>query len=293
MDKELFSELEDLGFDNIDTLDLFNKEKKEELKDEQDELSFEEKEKALLYNREVVCPVCGFKFKVKTVKKEGYRVIKRDTDSFVYYLDINPYFYDVWLCNHCGYATMESDFFKLKSYQVPLVAKNISTKWQGKTYPELYDANIAIERFKLALLNYYFIEAPASKKAMTCLKLAWMYRILDDDEKEISFLKQAVEGFEKAYFDEDFPIYKIDKFTFLYLLGELNRRIKNHERAYFWFSQLITAPSAPQKLKEKARDQKELIEEAEAAAKKAVQQENPIEEVPQKKDRFLSKFFRK
>jgi uncharacterized protein (DUF2225 family) len=295
MDKDLFSDIQSLGFDNVEEIDLFNKIKKEDIKIEKEIVSDVETEKSLLYDREVICPVCSNKFKVKTIKKGGYRPQSRDSDSFVHYDFVNPYFYDVWVCGDCGYSAMESDFLKIKSYQIPLVVEKVSPKWQGKTYPETYDVNTAIERYKIALLNYFYIDALASKKAMTCLRLAWMYRIIKDDAKEIAFIKQAIEGFEVAYFNEDFPIYKIDKFSMLYLLGELNRRIGNNDKALSWFSQVITALNAPQKLKDKTRDQKELIDEAQ----KNIKKEAPIEEtsnaknIPIKKEGFFSKFLKK
>lgn len=294
MIKNLFSELQDLGFDDIGDLNLFNKEQNENNKNTNIEINNEEREKALLYEREITCPVCETHFKAKTVKKEGYKAQHRDSDSFIHYLNVNPYFYDVLICNKCGYAAMESDFYKLKSHQIPSIKENITPKWQGKVYPELYDVNIAIERYKMALLNSVYINAVASRKAMTCLRLGWMYRILEDEDKELAFLQQAAEGFEAAYFDESFPIYKMDKFSVIYLLGELYRRIGNFEKAMSWFSQVILPVEAPPKLKEKARDQKDLIDAALKAQKKANSTEEAADpEGSTKKEGFFSKFFKK
>lgn len=294
MNKDLFSDLEDLGFDDIENIDLFN-DKKEEKKANEEEIEENsiDKEKASLYDREATCPVCNLNFKVKAVKKGSFKPVKRDSDSFVYYSGINPYFYDVWLCNNCGYTAMEADFLKIKPSQIPLISENISVKWQGKLYPDTYDVNVAIERYKLALLNYFYMKAPASKKAMTCLKLAWMYRIQEDKEKELAFIKQAIEGFESAYSNEAFPIYKMDKFSVLYILGELNRRAGDYDKAISWFSQIIITPGAPQRVKEKARDQRDLINEALAAAKKADQVEEIPDDNSSKKEGFFSKFFKK
>jgi uncharacterized protein (DUF2225 family) len=295
MHNDLFSDLQDLGFDDIEEIDLFNKEKLEELKKEKEMPNNNEKEKTLLYDREILCPVCNLKFKVKSVKKEGYNSIRRDSDSFIHYQSINPYFYDVWICDNCGYSAMESDFFKIKSYQIPLIIEKITPKWLKKTYPETYDVTIAIERYKFSLLNYFYMDVPASRKAMNCLKIAWMYRMINDSEKEIAFLKQAIAGFEVAYFNEAFPIYKIDKFSMLYLLGELNRRIGDYEKALSWFSQVIISIHAPQKIKEKTRDQRDLIDAAQAAQKKVQLMEKLSKEAEQhpKKEKFFDRFFKK
>ncbi|MCR3758815.1 DUF2225 domain-containing protein [Clostridium felsineum] len=261
MDGNIFSELKDLGFDDVNNIDIYGKNKKEEKK-----MSNEEKEQNindLLYDKTLTCPVCSTPFKARTVKTSAIRILKKDTDFFIYYKNINPYFYDVWLCPVCGYAAMKSDFEKIKSYQKELVEKNISLKWHSKKYPEVYDLNIAIERFKLSLLNYVAIEAHSSKKAMNCLKLAWMYRISKNDEMEKLFLKNALEGFDDAYYNESFPIYGMNKFSMMYLIGEIHRRIDDDDKAMLWFSNLITNPMAPQKLKDMARNQKDLIREKE------------------------------
>lgn len=260
---DIFSGLEDLGFDNINNVQLYKKE--EETKSESATTSkIDETSRilSLLYDREVRCPVCGNIFKARSVKTSAPRMLKKDSDFFIRYDNIDPYFYDIWLCNICGYASMKKDFDKIKSFQIDKVQQNISFKWRGRNYPEIYDVNIAIERYKLSLLNYCVIEAKSSSKAMNCLKLAWMHRLNEDFSSELTFLKQALAGFEDAYYNEDFPIYGMDRYTTMYLIGELNRKVENYEQAMIWFSKIITSPSVPQKLKELARDQKDLIKEA-------------------------------
>lgn len=257
--KDIFSGLDNLGFENVDDLDLYAENDK---KENEAENSFEvnlQKDLSHLYDKKVTCPICGSSFSVKAVKTSSYRMKDKDSDFFIRYDLINPYFYDVWLCNSCGYAAMKADFEKIKSFQKDLVKQNITSRWKGRTYTEPYDLPIAIERYKLSLLNYVFMEAPASKKAMNCLKLAWMSRLAEDSKMELEYLNQSLKGFNDAYFNEDFPIYGMDRFTTMYLIGELNRRIGNGEEAMLWFSKVITTPSVSKRLKELARDQKDLI----------------------------------
>lgn len=294
MSENIFSGLEDLGFDDIDEIDLYHTKKEEAKKEEILQLTDEEKQKNLLYNREVTCPVCGNDFKAKSVKTSAARILRKDSDSFIIFDVINPYFYDVWICNKCGYAAMKRDFNKIRNSEIELVKEKIKPKWHPKTYPDVYDVNIAIERFKLSLLNYYVINAKASKKAMNCLKIAWMYRLLKDAENENVFLKQALEGFNSAYFNEGFPLYNMDKFTSMYIIGELNRRLGNNEESLKWFSQIITAQGAPSKLKDRSRDQRDLIKEAEDLEKSADKLNNDelaIKEEGKPKKGFFSKFF--
>ncbi|NMM61518.1 DUF2225 domain-containing protein [Clostridium sp. P21] len=294
MSKSIFSGLEDLGFDDIDEIDLYNTKKKEIKKEELLELTDEEKEIKLLYDREITCPVCDNVFKAKAVKTSAARMSGRDSDSFIRYDVINPYFYDVWICNKCGYSAMKSDFNKLRGYQIDLVKEKIQPKWRPKNYPDVYNVNIAIERFKLSLLNYYVTDSKPSKKAMNCLKLAWMYRLLKDTENESMFLKQALEGFNSAFFNEAFPLYNMDKFTSMYIIGELNRRLGNNDEGSKWFSQLITTYGVPSKLKDRSRDQRDLIKEAQEL-EKGVDKLNNVnsseKQNTKEKKGFFSRFF--
>ncbi len=216
---------------------------------------------SLLYDKTVKCPICSNEFKVRAVKSSSYRIEKKDSDFFIHYTRINPYFYDVWLCNSCGYTAMKADFASIRSSKKELVLTNISTRWHPKDYPNVYNEKIAIERYKLALINYTAINSESYKKAMNCLKIAWMYRLSGQVENENAYIKNAMEGFSNAYYNEDFPMYGMDRFTVMYIIGELNRRIGNLDEALIWFGNVITSSMSQQKIKDLARTRKDLIKD--------------------------------
>ncbi|MEW9094417.1 MAG: DUF2225 domain-containing protein [Clostridiaceae bacterium] len=290
MNNNIFSGLEKLGFEDIEDIKIYKDTDDEEKDDKKSSIN------SPLYNKSVICPVCGYAFKAKSVKSSYYRIGKKDSDFFIRYLTINPYFYDVWLCNSCGYAALKVDFENLKEREIKKIEKVIKARWKSREYPENYDENIAIERYKLALLNYAVIDSKSSKKALTCLKLAWMYRLLKDEENEITFLRQALEGFNHAFFNEFFPIYGMNKFTVMYLIGELHRRVGEYDNALLWYSQVITTPGVSQKLKELARDGKDLIKEEQEANQSHEEDDSAtidIEEESKEESKkgILSKFF--
>jgi uncharacterized protein (DUF2225 family) len=259
MSKNFFSELENLGFKDLNDIDIYKKKDSDNLNKKNNK---ELNKKSLLYEKELICPVCKNKFKAKAVKTSAARMEGKDSDFFIRYYIINPYFYDVWLCNNCGYATMKKDFKNIKSYEIDLIKKHITSKWKGRKYPDLYDLDTAIERYKISLLNYVVMESKSSKKAMNCLKIAWMYRLKNDYEKELHFLKQALEGFNYTFqYESSNNIYGMNKFTLMYLIGELNRRIGNDDIALQWFSKVVTSLGINSRLKEMARDQRDLIKE--------------------------------
>lgn len=212
-----------------------------------------------LFDKQIVCPACNSIFKTKTIKSKSPRIISKDSDFFIRYSIVNPYFYDVIICNSCGYAAMRGDFEKLKSYKKELVFSNVTPKWKPREYPSILDEKLAIERYKLALLTSILIDLPYSTKAMISLKIAWMHRLLNNNEQEISFLRQALEGFNNAYINEIFPIYGLQRDSFMYLLGELNRKLENYQDALLWFSRTIISTNSSTRIKEMARIGKDLI----------------------------------
>ena len=211
-----------------------------------------------IFDKEFICPICNNKFKTKTVKSKSPRVASKDSDFFIRYKTVNPYFYDVCLCNSCGYAAMKSDFDKIRSYHKDLILNNITKRWTPKSYPEILTAEIAIERYKLALLSAITLEKPSSTKAMILLKISWMYRLLDNS-KEIETLRNSLDEFVQAYQNEDFPIYGMQRESLSYLIGDLHRRCGNFDEALRWYSKVLTTIGCPQKVKELARNGKDCI----------------------------------
>ena len=284
--KNIFAGLDKLGFDDINDVDLYRTKNKIEQENDDNIEDNTPKEIHHLYDKKISCPVCDNEFTVKAIKTSSYKMKSRDSDFFIRYELINPYFYDVWLCNSCGYAAMKSDFLKIRSYQKDDVLNNISSRWKGREYPVPYDIDIAIERYKLSLLNYFYMDARDSQKAMNCLKLSWMYRLKEDEENEQLYLKEVLEGFKEAYFNEDFPIFGMKRFTVMYLIGELNRRVKNDKDALLWFGNVITAQAADRKIKDLARDQKDLIKPPNQLHKP-----DTTDSKPKKKKGFFSSLF--
>ena len=214
-----------------------------------------------IFLRKITCPICNQTFETPCVKVNIPRISSKDSDFFIRYSVENPYFYDAWICPTCGYSALKADFPKIRNFQKKLIIEKITPKWVNRIYPLPYDENIAIEKYKLALLSAITIESKSSTKATICLKIAWMYRLLDDTEKEKIFLSQAVTLFEDTYLKESLPTYGLDRFSIMFLIGELNRRLNNNDTALRWFSEVITSVGASQKVKEMARDGKDKIKE--------------------------------
>ena len=212
-----------------------------------------------LFSKTFKCPVCESNFQAPSVKAKSYRIDAKDSDFFIRYRLSNPYFYEVVICPVCGYAALRTDFEKLKKFQAKLIQERVCSKWVPRTFELPFLEKVAIERYKLALLNNIMMEGPSSTKAIITLRIAWMYRLLNDTENEKIFLSQSLKAFNDTYTNEYLPVYGLDRFSIMYLMGELNRLLGEEYTALKCFSQCLTATGSPQKIKELARNGKDKI----------------------------------
>lgn len=216
----------------------------------------------LLYNKKVVCPVCNKEIEVTRVKTKACKVLSRDTDMCVHYEDINVLFYDVWVCDNCGYAALQDKFEGLFTRDIKPIKDNISKSWIKRSFAGERDVDKAIEAFKLALLTLKVRNAKNSEFAKVCLRIAWLYRF-KESPKEIKYLNFALESYSDAYQHERFPLDKLDEITCMYIIAELFRRVGKFDDAILWFSRIVASPEARSKpnLMDMARDQYQLAKD--------------------------------
>lgn len=253
----LFDSLTNLGFGNLDEISIYGTIPEDKTKPKLVKPASPEDG---LFERKVECPVCHKNISIPSVKSSSIRTLSKDSDFMIYFGEPNPMFYDAWVCTNCGYAAFSSRFSTLTEKQKKLIKDGISVKWDSrKTYPLLHDVNIAIEKHQIVLLNTIVKVGKDSEKAMTCLKLGWLYRLKKDVQGEFKFLEQAKLGFIKALEKESAPIAGLDEPSLEYLIGELYRRLGDNSNALLWFSRVLSNKLTKPKIKDMARDQKDII----------------------------------
>lgn len=275
---DIFSSLGEMGLDGFSKMKIYedDKDKKDEQNAEIINAPAVPAESDLIFDKKVQCPVCDKEFKAKTVKTGKPRLLGSDSDLRPRYSGIDSIKYDAIVCPHCGYAALSRFFSYMTSTQAKLIKENVSSKF--KTLPEsgdTYTYDEAINRHKLALLNAVVKKAKNSERAYTCLKIAWLYRgkkenlpadapnlktlqeECSNNEKEM--LSNAFEGFVVSRSKEDFPICGMDEATFDYLLADLAFRLGKYEISAKLASAVIVSRTATRKLKEKARDLRDII----------------------------------
>ncbi len=196
-----------------------------------------------LFDKECTCAFCGTSFTTKRVRRGAVPFVKRDADFCTYYkrLAANPILYTVAVCPTCGYAFTDQ-FSPVLS---PAVRRRIETciadKWTPKSYGGERGIPEAIATYKLGIYSAELKEELHSIKAGLYLRLAWLYRFLENAAEECRFLTLAASEYEQSYIHSDYEAgdKEMSEVRILYLIGELMRRIERYDQAVQYFSRAV------------------------------------------------------
>lgn len=267
----LLEGLEDLGLDNVSKMDVYGDIEAKNKKKAENEEKKEKTEEDYLFEKTYTCPVCDEEFKVSAVRTGKAKLIGTDSDLRPRYQGIDPLKYDALVCPRCGYAALTRFFPSITFAQTKLVMEQISQKFHAQIKNEgVFTYDDAILRHRLALANAMVKKSRISERAYICLKTAWLIRSKGEETtneaekkallaQELEFLTTAYEGFNEATTKENYPICGMDEMTMFCMLGDIGRRIGRYEEAGRLISRVIVSRNASDRVKNKAREIKELI----------------------------------
>ena len=267
----LLDGLEGFGLDNVCKMKVYGDIEEKNKKSADGEVKKEKTEEDYLFEKTYNCPVCDHEFKMSAVRTGKAKLIGTDTDLHPRYQGVDPLKYDAIVCPRCGYAALSRFFSAISFAQSKLVMEQISQRFSAHIKNDgIFTYDDAIMRYRLALANAMVKKSKISERAYICLKTAWMIRSKAEEtadeaekkslaEQEQEFLTTAYEGFNEATTKENYPICGMDEMTLFCMLGDVGRRIGRYEEAGRLISRVIVSKNAPDRVKNKAREIKELI----------------------------------
>lgn len=205
------------------------------------------------YVSELNCIYCESKFSVRKVRTSFANVVKRDGDFCCHYKDINPYYYEIFICPSCNFAF--NDKFKPIIQHKRKAVDELYTKQIKNTFISSERNHLdALKSFKLALYCAMISGQSSFVIGSICLRLAWLNRYKGNTNEEERFLKNALEHFEKTYNSENLERQNINRDMLLYLIAELNARLGHYQEARKWFSIIIQDRSIKPNIMKMARE---------------------------------------
>ena len=218
------------------------------------------------YEKKIECLHCKNSFPTLKVRSKNLRVAKFDSDFQPLYEEnqINALFYNVFVCEHCGFSFTE-DFSKYFAPGVTEEIKNkISSKWVHHDFKEERTVFQAIQAYKLAFMCATIKKEKFIITAGLLLRLAWMYRSLHNEIQEKRFMKMARDHYMESYSNEDYRSTQMSDSRVMYMIAELSRRLEDYQTATRFFSKVIESQrtGGEVKLVEMAKEQWNLVREA-------------------------------
>lgn len=208
--------------------------------------------------RELACPVCNVSFKLHTPKSGTSVLERRDADFCPYYSGINPLFYSVWVCPHCGFAALKEHFRDLTPNEKVTLSMVLSGSQDHRRHDfkkverSLFAAMLS---FQLALKCYEARRTPPEVRAGILLRLAWTCRYGNDRKREHMYLAQASALYQEAYDKGVARSSSITEAHVAFLVGESMRRMGRGAEAIDWFLRAIKEDPAKGETFRMARDQ--------------------------------------
>ena len=272
----LLSGLEQFGLSNLENMDLYDTQKKDEKGAGGKAAAPTVQEQDFLFDKSYTCPICSREFKARTVKIGKAKLSGSDLDLRPRYEQIDLLKYDIIMCPSCGYTALSRFFKFITAPQAKNIREKISAAFKPQNeVKEIYTYDEALERYKLTLANAIVKQTRASEKAYICLKTAWLLRgkaehldkNLPDyetqkkqcEDEENEFLRNALEGFLAARQTEPFPMCGMDEPTVDYVIAVTAMRFEQYDLSSRLIQGIIQSNSANPRMKDKARDVKEML----------------------------------
>lgn len=282
MDSNIFGGLEGLGISGLEGMSLFGEEEKTEEKKEAVKTP-EEIEGEMLFDKTYECPICGQSHKSRTLRTGKAKMLGMDYDLRQKYEGIEPLKYDVVSCVHCGFTATTRYFIPVTPATRKILMEKIGNKFKPQAEIKgLISYETAVARYKLALVNDMVKNAKASEKAYTCLRAGWLCKSWQEslkaagkqDSPEMAtakalagdFIKNAYEGFVTAVSKEYFPMCGMDESTVNYLIAALALETGHYDVSSKMISTILGSISSSSRMKDKARELKEMLQAAIKAA---------------------------
>lgn len=183
------------------------------------------------------CIQCKMSFHTSRVRPSFRKGISRDSDFCIHYKDeVNPDYYVVRVCPFCGFAFTENFSKLMNDKQRQVFIEKLSQNWQQRDYGGERTWEEALRTYQLALICAQIKQESDRIIASLLHHIAWLYRYKNDWANEQRFLEHALDAYVKVYEIEEVDL---NNARLMYLIGELNRRLKNYHAAVQWFSRVV------------------------------------------------------
>lgn len=191
------------------------------------------------YDKQITCIHCQKKFDTIKIRKSTVKIVEIESDFHPIYKDVNPLYYNVFVCEHCGLAFTK----EFSTYYPPNTKENLETRicnnWQPHSFNGIRTLDQAIQAYQLAIICAEIKKEKSVLLAGLALRTAWLYREQEKFDWETRFLESSREKYIDSYLTGDYKGSAVTELKVLFLVGEISRRLGDIDTATKYFSKII------------------------------------------------------
>jgi uncharacterized protein (DUF2225 family) len=196
-----------------------------------------------LYDKKCTCLLCQTNFTTKKVRSRFIKVKKYDTDFFPQYIEHNPLLYYINVCPACGFSFSDGANPSFSQEGKLLLMEKICSQWVHQSFGNKRTEEDSLKAYKLASYCALLRKEKHISIAGLYIRIAWLYRIINNKEQEMRFMKLSLSEYELSYSTGDFKGTQVSELKTMYLIGELSRRTGQIEQATRYYSKVIEQQS--------------------------------------------------
>jgi uncharacterized protein (DUF2225 family) len=193
------------------------------------------------YDKSITCPLCENTYKTRKIRTRFSNPSQIDSDFCPHYKDekTNPLYYLVNVCTQCGFSFTDQFSDHLSEEAKEKIFYSISRAWKTLDFTQYRGKKQAVDSYKLAIYCAEFKLEKPEVLAGLCLRLAWIFRQSNEYVQEERFLRLALKKYEEAYIQNTSFDENMSEMKMLFIIGELHRRLGNHQDAIRNFTKVI------------------------------------------------------
>ncbi|ABI68899.1 DUF2225 domain-containing protein [Syntrophomonas wolfei] len=233
----------------------------------------------LLFDREVLCPVCEEKFKTKNVRSSKLRLDKVDNDLRQRFVDFEPLWYLVWTCPNCYYSNFNFEFKQVSEVFTKKLLEQ-GKQLKAKVRLQFSEPRKLDEVFVTYYLMLQSLQAAGkpnpTEAAKVWLRLSWLYNDAGDEEMFLYASQQALDMFKDTFYNtrRETSIEQDQRLSLL--LGELSMRIGENTEALKFFRGAIARKGGNNTINRQAEDRIRDLKDIILVQEKKVKEEEKV-----------------
>ncbi len=194
------------------------------------------------YSKKFTCPLCARETPSLVAKTDCVQEESVDTDMCTHYRLVNPTFYFVVVCRHCGFAFPESSMDKIRPAKARLVNQQLPQICSKQDFSGVRTIDDAISAYRLAITCQNLAGAKNAVMGRLYMLMSCLCRHKKMQKEERDCMKTALEYLEKAY-NYETSVDARAELNLIYLIGELYGRLGRPGKAVEWFKQVVVHPN--------------------------------------------------